>query len=370
MKTAPELVADLLVAAGIQPNGSDATDIRIKDQRFYNRVLKEGSLGLGESYMDGWWDCDKLDELIFKLLSANLHQNVKPAGSWFRYKITDLLFNRQTKRRARKVARIHYNLGNDLFEQMLGKQMMYSCGYWANASNLDEAQEHKLELICRKLKLEPGMEVLDIGCGWGGFAQYAASKYLVKVTGITISAEQAKLAQQRCVSLPVSIKLEDYRDLNGEYDRIVSIGMFEHVGLKNYRAYMKKVRQLLRKDGLFLLHTIGSADSSPTDPWIDRYIFPNGQIPSPAQLSAAFEPELILHDWHCFGKDYDRTVLAWRGHFQNSWPKLRDAYGDTFYRMWMYYLNVCAASFRAGKNSLWQLVFSRPGYNADYRSVR
>ncbi|MCQ6958742.1 cyclopropane fatty acyl phospholipid synthase [Mucilaginibacter aquariorum] len=369
MKNAPACIAELLLIAGVRLDGPNAADIRIKDERFFKRVWKEGSLGLGESYMEGWWECEKLDEFICKLLSADLGQKIKPFH-WVPSQLIDLFLNRQSRQRAKMVARVHYNLGNDLFEPMLGKQMMYSCGYWANASNLEEAQQNKLDLICRKLQLKPGMQVLDIGCGWGGFAEYAASNYRVNVTGITISEKQAELAQQRCLSLPVNIKLEDYRDLTGEYDRIVSIGMFEHVGVKNYRPYMQKVRQLLRSDGLFLLHTIGAADAAPTDAWIDRYIFPNGQIPSPAQITNAFEGEMILRDWHCFGRDYDRTLLAWRNRFQKSWPKLRETYGDTFYRMWTYYLNVCAASFRTGKNDLWQLVLSKPGSHAEYQSVR
>lgn len=370
MKTACDIVRDLLQSASVQLNGAGTADIQVNDNRFYHRVLREGSLGLGESYMEGWWDCDQLDEFIYKLLSADLQHQLKSIGSRLRSQLINLILNRQSKHRAKKVARVHYDLGNNLFELMLGKQMMYSCGYWSRAATLEEAQEHKLDLICRKLNLEPGMEVLDIGCGWGGFAQYAASKYRAKVTGITISFEQAELAQKRCASLPVNIILQDYRDLNGIYDRIVSIGMFEHVGVRNYRAYMKKVKQLLRDDGLFLLHTIGSTDCRPTDPWIDRYIFPNGHIPSPAQLSAAFQPELILQDWHCFGKDYDRTLLAWLSYFQNSWPKLQNTYNNTFYRMWTYYLNACAASFRAEKNSLWQLVLSKQGYRSVYRSLR
>lgn len=247
---------------------------------------------------------------------------------------------------------------------------MYSCGYWANATNLDEAQEQKLDLICRKMQMEPGMEILDIGCGWGGFAEYAACKHGVRVTGITISEEQADLARRRCAGLPVNIRLQDYRTMTGHFDRIVSIGMFEHVGLKNYAVFMQKVNELLHPEGLFLLHTIGSKDNSPVDPWINRYIFPNGEIPSPGQLSRSFEEHLLLLDWHCFGHDYDLTLMAWLDRFRAGWPELRGKYDSRFYRMWVYYLSACAASFRANKNSLWQLVLSKPSYPSIYRSVR
>lgn len=360
----------LLRSAGIQINGSDPADIQILDNRTYQRVLSAGSLGLGEAYMEGWWDCECLDALICKLLTANLEKTVTSKLGWLLIAAGNRLFNRQSRERSLKVAEIHYNLGNHLFKYMLGKSMMYSCGYWANASTLEKAQEQKLDLICRKLKLHPGLRVLDIGCGWGGFAAYAAGKYGVEVTGITISEEQAELARQRCAEMPVSIILEDYRDLKGEYDRIVSIGMFEHVGVKNYPVFMQKVKDLLRDDGIFLLHTIGSKDESPVDPWIHRYIFPNGHIPSPGQISTAFQNHFYLQDWHCFGKDYDRTLMAWLNRFKQNWPELRSQYGDRFYRMWVYYLNVCAASFRANKNSLWQLVLTKPSYQPDYRSVR
>lgn len=367
---ARKITEKLLTSAGIQINGSDPADIQIFDNRTYQRVLSAGSLGLGEAYMEGWWDCERLDALICKLLTADLEKTVSNRLGQLLIAVGDHLFNRQSRRRSLEVAEVHYNLGNHLFEYMLGKSMMYSCGYWANAFTLEKAQEQKLDLICRKLKLHPGLRVLDIGCGWGGFAAYAASKYGVEVTGITISEEQAEVARQRCAEMPVNIILEDYRDLRGEYDRIASIGMFEHVGVKNYPVFMQKVKDLLRDDGIFLLHTIGSKDESPVDPWIHRYIFPNGHIPSPAQISAAFQNHFYLQDWHCFGKDYDRTLMAWLNRFKQNWPKLRSQYGDRFYRMWVYYLSVCAASFRANKNSLWQLVLTKSTYQPNYRSVR
>jgi cyclopropane-fatty-acyl-phospholipid synthase len=248
---------------------------------------------------------------------------------------------------------------------------MYSCAYWTSAETLDQAQENKLELICQKLKLLPGQRVLDIGCGWGGFAQYAAEKYKVEVVGITISKQQLQLAKDRCANLPVEIRLQDYRGLNEKFDRIVSIGMFEHVGYKNYADYMQTVRNALNDDGLFLLHTIGGNSSLTTiDPWINTYIFPNAMMPSVAQIGQSIENKFILEDWHNLGSHYDLTLMAWMSRFKHAWSQIREKYDERFYRMWIYYLSICAASFRAKRNNLWQIVLSPPTNLNAYVSVR
>ncbi|RQO69875.1 cyclopropane fatty acyl phospholipid synthase [Pedobacter sp. KBW06] len=362
-------IETLISPAGIHLNGTDDFDIHVYDDRFYRHVLRYGSLGLGESYMNEWWDCKALDTFLYRLLTVNLEKRVRHHLQWQSLKAK--IFNLQSITRAVEVAKKHYNIGNDLFEKMLDKYMIYSCAYWSKASTLEEAQEDKLDLICRKLKLSAGMEILDIGCGWGGLAQFAAERYQVKVTGVTISSEQAALARKRCEGLPVRILLEDYRLLTGSYDRIVSVGMFEHVGYKNYDTFMKVVKQCLRKDGIFLLHCIGGNESGiHTDPWIDRYIFPNGMMPSPTQISNAAEPYFALQDWHNFGLDYDRTLMEWLKRFRNSWDQIKAHYDDQFYRMWEYYLCISAASFRAHKNNLWQIVYTHPDYPERYSGVR
>ncbi|MDH7528362.1 MAG: cyclopropane fatty acyl phospholipid synthase, partial [Ignavibacteria bacterium] len=254
---------------------------------------------------------------------------------------------------------------------MLDKRMNYSCAYWKDATNLDEAQENKLELICKKLYLKPGMRVLDIGCGWGAFAKYAAEKYGVEVVGITVSKEQLKLAKELCDGLPVEIRLQDYREVNEKFDRIVSIGMFEHVGYKNYREYFKIAAKNLKDDGIFLLHTIGSNISTKsTDAWTHKYIFPNGMLPSLAQISKTVENLFVIEDVHNFGADYDKTLMAWYNNFKNNWHKLKDKYGERFYRMWEYFLLSCAGAFRARKNQLWQIVLSKKGILGGYSSIR
>jgi cyclopropane-fatty-acyl-phospholipid synthase len=221
------------------------------------------------------------------------------------------------------------------------------------------------------LNLEPGMRVLDIGCGWGGAAKFAAERYGVKVVGITVSQEQEKAARELCQGLPVEIHLQDYRDINGVFDRVYSIGMFEHVGYKNYSTYMRVVVDRLKKDGLFLLHTIGAnASYISNDAWVERYIFPNSMLPSQQQIAAAIEGKFVIEDWHNFGPDYDKTLLHWWKNFENHWNSLKDNYDERFYRMWRYYLLTFAGAFRARHNQLWQIVMSPKGTSGRYHAPR
>ena len=336
----------------------------------FKRVLQEGSLGLGESYMDGWWECDRLDIFFDKVLRAGfetkLPHNIKDTLRIAAAR----LFNLQSRKRAWQVGKEHYDLGNDLFSRMLDPFMQYSCGYWKDAQTLEAAQEAKLDLICQKLQLQPGMKVLDIGCGWGGLAEFMAKNYGVSVKGVTISAEQQKMAQARCEGLDVEILLQDYRDLNDQFDRIVSVGMFEHVGPKNYDTYFSVVDRNLKPDGLFLLHTIGSKKTdNNVDPWINKYIFPNGCLPSVRQIAHASEPHFVMEDWHNFGADYDTTLMAWHERFLECWPEIADNYSERFKRMFSYYLNACAGAFRARDIQLWQVMFSR-GVESGLRVAR
>jgi cyclopropane-fatty-acyl-phospholipid synthase len=365
-----ERVRALLALADVQIDGDRPWDIRVHDDRLYARVLAEGSLGVGESYMDGWWDCERLDEFFTRVLAADLDRNISPwrdALPVLRAKLVNL----QKPSRAFQIGRHHYDIGNDLFCRMLDRRMIYSCGYWKDADTLDRAQEAKLDLVCRKLGLEPGMRVLDIGCGWGGTAQFAAERYGVSVLGITVSGEQARYGQNLCRGLDVEIRLQDYRAVHGTFDRILSIGMFEHVGHKNYGTFMRVVRSLLADDGLFLLHTIGSTRSvTKHDPWSERYIFPNSMLPSVARIAAAAEDRFVIEDWHSFGTDYDTTLMHWHRNVEARWPELQDRYGERFHRMWRYFLLSSAGGFRARKTQLWQVVLSPRGVPGGYRAPR
>ena len=365
------IIQNILQPAGIVINGSNPWDIRINNQRFFEKVLAEGSLGLGESFMHGWWDCDSLDEFFCRLMPLRPEEAVK-CNLRLRFNILKaVICNQASRSRAFTVGMKHYDLGNELFRRFLDKRMVYSCGYWKNAHTLDEAQEEKLELTCQKLGLQPGDRVLDIGCGWGSFARYAAERYGVNVVGITVSREQAVLAQKFCSGLPVKIMLQDYRELNGQYDHIVSIGMFEHVCYKNYRKFMEIVHKCLKDDGLFLLHSIGNNQSKVTvDHWFGKYIFPNSMIPSMKQISESIEKLFIIEDWHNFGPYYDPTLMSWFDNFNRNWDALSKLYDDLFYRMWKYYLLSCAGTFRARGLQVWQLVFSKHGIPGGYTPVR
>jgi cyclopropane-fatty-acyl-phospholipid synthase len=365
------LVDDHFAAADIRLNGSRPWDIQVHDHRFYTRVFAHGSLGLGESYMDGWWGCDAIDEMCFRAIRAKLTQHVPLNLRTIMAVGASLVFNLQNCRRARVVAERHYDLGNDFFAAMLDPSMQYSCGYFQGTDDLTEAQRLKMDLICRKLGLEPGMRLLDVGCGWGGLAKYAAETYGCRVVGVTISKEQQAFAQDFCRALPVEIRLQDYRDLNEPFDRVVSVGMMEHVGRKNYHQYMQVVHRCLGEGGLFLCHTIGDTVSqiSP-DPWIARYIFPNSLLPSLSQVARAAEGLFVLEDVHNFGAYYDRTLMAWERNFQQAWPQFKDRYGERFQRMWRYYLLGCAAAFRARNIELFQCVCSVGGVPGGYAAPR
>jgi cyclopropane-fatty-acyl-phospholipid synthase len=361
-------IEEIFSGAGISINGTNTFDIHIKDDRFYKRVTAEGSLGFGESYMEGWWDCESLDDFFCRLMCSNVEDKVKQ--NW-KLVLRAALLNVNSKARAFQIGERHYDIGNDLYENMLDKRMTYSCGYWKDANNLDESQEAKLDLICRKLDLQPGDRILDIGCGWGSLVKYAADKYGVKAVGITVSEKQAVVAKERCAGLPVEIRLQDYRELDEKFNHIVSVGMFEHVGYKNYRTYIETVGKCLSDNGLFLLHTIGESRSKVAmEPWCDKYIFPNSLIPSLKQISAAIEKIFMIEDLHNFGVYYDPTLTSWFNNFNRSWDKLQSQYSDRFYRMWKYYLLSCAGSFRARCLQVWQIVLSQKGVAGGYHPIR
>ncbi len=357
----------LLEAADIRLDGQRPWDMRLLRPGVLKRAMTQGTLGLGEAYMDGWWDCERLDELFDRLLRADLGSRVQPFTAVLHH-LRARWMNLQTEARAWQVGRVHYDLGNDFYAAMLDRRMTYTCAFWSGgAATLDAAQEHKLDLVCRKLQLEPGMRVLDIGCGWGSFMQFAAQRYGVHCVGATISVEQATLGAERCAGLPVEFRLADYRTLHEPFDRVVSLGMFEHVGARNHDSFMQVVQRCLRPDGLALLHTIGRNEHGHgTDPWIHRYIFPNGELPTIAQIGRACERRFVVEDLHNFGPDYDRTLLAWHHNFQVAWPRFEARLGVRFERMWRYYLLSCAGAFRARDIQLWQWVLSPPGRSGVY----
>ena len=312
--------------------------------------------------MEGWWDCDDLEELCCRAIRSNIHTRFRPNIRAIVEVSLSLLLNLQTKSRARVVGLRHYDLGNDFFGAMLDPAMQYSCGYFHGTADLATAQELKMELICRKLGLSPGMRLLDIGCGWGGLARHAARHHGCEVVGITISAEQQRHAENVCADLPVEIRLQDYREIEGEYDRIVSVGMFEHVGPKNHRRFMKLARRHLRPSGLFLLHTITANEIRRTcDRWISKYIFANSLLPTASQVLQASEGIFVTEDLHNLGQYYVPTLRAWEAGFMKSREEFRIRYGEEFVRMWRLYLLSCSGAFRARSLQVFQFLLSPEG---------
>ena len=360
-RRAGEIMREALVRAGITVGGDAPGDVRINDPRVYQRVLRDGILGVGESYTDGWWDCDAIDQMIDKVVRAGVEDML--SGSWVMglHLVRARLFNRQAAR-AFEVGERHYDVGNDLYAAMLGRRMVYTCAYWKNADTLDAAQEAKLDLVCRKIGLRPGARVLDLGCGWAGFASFAAENYGANVVGYTVSREQVAWAKQHYAHLPIDIRLDDYRKASGRYDAVVSIGLMEHVGPKNHRAYMEQAVRCLVPGGIAFIHTIGGSSArTQINPWFDKYIFPNAAIPSLGQLTTAMDGILVPEDVQNIGPHYDRTLMAWWQNFEAAWPRLRERYGDRFYRTWKFYLQVCAAYFRTRQNNLCQIVATPAG---------
>lgn len=361
----------LLTRAGVTIGGEQPWDLHLDHPQAARRILGHGSLGLGEAYVDGWWHCQAIDQFIARILTARLDRSVRNPALLIQG-LKARMLNLQSEQRAWQVAQVHYDLDADFFAAMLDPRMAYSCGYWQDADNLDAAQEAKLELICRKLGLRPGMRLLDIGCGWGSLMKFAAQRHGVSCVGLTVSEAQTAFGRHSCAGLPVQFVLGDYRHFNADgserFDRVASVGMFEHVGKKNYAAYFAMARRCLNDQGLFLLHTIGSNRRGlGVDPWIERYIFPNGQLPSVGELADAAEAHFIIEDWHNFGADYDQTLMAWHQRFEDAWPRFAERYGSRFYRMWRYYLLACAGSFRVRGNQLWQVVLSPFGVAGSYR---
>ncbi|MDO8474301.1 MAG: cyclopropane fatty acyl phospholipid synthase [bacterium] len=371
MKKEKQIIESLLEGTGITINGNNAYDPQVHNEDFYGRVLRHGSLGLGESYMDGWWDCARLDQFFHKILAVDLDNRFKYNWDVISRFVWNSLLNAGRKSKAFEIGERHYDIGNDLYRAMLDRRLTYTCGYWENAESLDEAQEAKLDLVCRKIGLKRGQRILDIGSGWGSFIGYAAERYGVHAVGITVSKEQKALADELYKNLSVQTRLQDYRDINEKFDHVVSLGMFEHVGYKNYRTFMKVVHNALKDDGIFLLHTIGCNKSDQVgDPWIDKYIFPNSMLPSIVQIAKASEGLFVMEDWHNFSADYDKTLMEWHKNFENNWNRIKSNYDERFYRMWRYYLLVGAGSFRARKNQLWQIVLSKRGIPGGYKSIR
>lgn len=353
--------------------GAQKFKIIFRSEAAIKKVLGGGTLSFGEQYMDG--NIDVVGDLQalagmydhWRALAGNLSLDVKARILWHR------AFARGTISGAKKNISRHYDIGNDFYSQWLDPSMAYSCAYFKNGNNgLSVAQIDKYEHICRKLRLESGQSLVDIGCGWGGMMFYAAKNYGVDCTGYTLSKNQydyilGKIKKEE-TSGKIKIYFQDYRKARGLFDKFVSIGMFEHVGKRYQKKFFEITKKILKPGGVGLLHTIGKKDEKSTDPWILRYIFPGGYIPSLAQTVANMaKADLIYCDIEDLRLHYGKTLDAWIANFENNLNRIKQVIigqvrderkAEIFVRMWRLYLNASSVSFKNGGNRLYQILFS------------
>lgn len=348
--------------------------IEILDKSAWTDIITKGNLGIAEAYMHNKLKVDPLPFFISVLNDTSIGTRRKEGTDYLGMVMqavalpTDLmglLTNQQTRELSSRVTKQHYDAGNDLYEKMLGPSMSYTCAYWKDAKNLDEAQFNKMDLIRRKLELQPGMKVAELGMGWGTAANHMHKYGNVDVTGVSLSEQQVKWAQENLAKEGLRFIWSDYRDHCEDpkhmhtYDRVYSIGMLEHVGYKNYAPFFKCIKALLKPDGLAVVHSIGEPDFvSASDPFLDKYIFPGAVIPAMSTITAGFENDFILEDWQNFGFDYSLTLAAWNENANVFFKENPDKYTPEFQRMWEYYLKMCEALFVTRINQLWHFVLS------------
>ena len=346
-----------------------AVSLTIHDDAFFRRIATRGKLGVGESYTAGEWDSDDL-VVLFELLLRNAATAADRHAGWRRLLETrPRLDRRNGLLRSRRNIAYHYDLGNELFRLMLDETMTYSCAVFErDGESLADAQRRKYGQICERLRLGPGDRVLEIGCGWGGFARFAATEYGCSVTGLTISAEQAALARERTAGLDVRILEEDYRRHVGSYTKVASIEMLEAIGERQFGTYFETIDRLLEPGGLACVQTILIPDDrweryrrSPD--WIERYVFPGCLIPSLTALTRAMtsNSRLMVHEVDEIGYHYAETLRRWRASFHAHIVEARAlGYDERFERTWDFYLAFCEAAFRTRALRDVQLTLTRP----------
>lgn len=370
-----DLICDLLtkctdIKIYFSPQDVDPSTkyILIKNDACFDKMFQKGELGTAESYMDGDWESNDLEYVLYTILDnhGSIVEKLKSQSWWLFYAffVTQYkrFFSKNTLITSKQNIKMHYDVGNDLYEKMLGQHMQYTCAYFHRPDmTLDEAQEAKMALIAKKLDLQPGMKVLDIGCGFGHMVNYIATRYDVQITGINISEAQLSHAKANFSRNNVRFLLQDYRDVDEKYDRIYSIGMIEHVGKANYPVYFDKCFDCLNDDGLILVHTITYSErlwiSNETNSFIMKYIFPESELPHVSDFLQAYNNRWQLEDFQNFGMSYAKTLRSWRKNIGN-WEGL-DEYDERFRKMWNFYLQEMAAMFHHKTAGLGQFVFTK-----------
>lgn len=367
--------------------GSDgylSVQVRIRNPAFYKKVLFGGSIGAGEAYVSHYWETDDLTGLVrIMVLNMELLDRMERGFAWLLYpfRLLSHVLNQNSRRGAKKNILSHYDLGNEMYRSFLDPTMMYSAAIYPDAkSTLEIASRHKLSIICKKLDLQPTDRVIEIGSGWGGFALYAAENYGCHVTTTTISDAQYQEARRRIIAAGLADKItllkQDYRDLTGSYDKLVSIEMIEAVGHKYLPDFFRKCGELLKEDGMMLLQAITITDQKYKQyicavDFIQRHIFPGGCIPSNNRMMELLvqQTDMVARHLEDFGSDYAKTIRDWRKRFNKSFAALKNkGYDETFRRLWDFYLCYCEGGFLERSISVVQLVATRPANRNRYTS--
>ena len=343
--------------------GVPAFILHLRSAEAVRRILRDSSLGFAEAYMAGNVEVEGNLQALLKFVSAPVHDAFHLSFKEMAGLLMSAYLTRNTIAGAKQNVARHYDLGNDFYRLWLDKSMTYTCAYFrAPNDTLDEAQRNKHEHLCHKLRLQPGQTLVDIGCGWGAMLFYAAEHYDVNTVGYTVSQQQYEWVQEeierRSLQGRVTVRLQDYRQAEGQFDRFVSIGMFEQVGKTFIPTFFKAVKRLLKPGGTGVLHTIGQRRSLPNHPWIEKYIFPGGYLPTlPEMIEAMNALDLNAHDVEDLRLHYGETLGHWYARFQQHLPTVTQLYGPEFVRMWTLYLNGAAAQFRYGETHLYQIAF-------------
>ena len=377
---AEKFVRDLFSQVEIEVNGSNPWDPQVHNPAAYNMMVSRGSVGLGETYMHGYWDCEQLDQFFARVTSVDLRKLIPVNFPTVSLAVGAYLKNRQLPKAAWEVGRMHYDLPDEVWEATLDSAMTGSCAYYRNPTDtLEEAQLNKCRMTLDKVGLKSGHSLLDIGVGWAAFSGLAAQEYGAHPIGITVSEGQKAYIHKRYgEAIDVRVNPWQETELREPVDCIVSAEMFEHVGSDNYRSFFEFCRRSIKEDGLMNLHTIvRHTPSKHIDPWMDKYIYPGGCIPTLGQITTAVHGLFHVVDVHDIGGHYPATLRAWMDNFRRNWDSVKSLGSarlgmdpEVFCRMWLYHYMASAGGFMSSRISVHQIVLSPNGVPGRYQSIR